>query len=73
MPDEHIAAALYGLDVDKLKAVQRAVSGKTRCPQCSSPNPADRRFCRACKAKLYPVEEEDDRMYVLEKLKGKKE
>jgi uncharacterized paraquat-inducible protein A len=73
MPEEHIAATLYRLDVDKVKAVQRAASGKTRCPECNSLNPADRRFCRACKAKLYPVEEEDERMYLLEKLRGKKE
>ena len=70
MPREHLAATLYRLDVDRVRAVQRAASGKTSCPQCHAVNPADRRFCKACNAKLYPAEEEDDRMYLLEKLKG---
>ncbi|UCE92352.1 MAG: hypothetical protein JSV90_04235 [Methanobacteriota archaeon] len=73
MPEEHMISAMYRIPVDKVKAVQRAASGKTRCPKCSSLNPANRRYCRACKAKLYPVEEENDRMYVLEKLQGKED
>jgi hypothetical protein len=72
MPDEHLAATLLRIDVDRVRAVRRATSGTTRCPQCDAPNPADRRTCRACGSRLYPVEEEDDRMYVYEKLTGKK-
>ena len=73
MPEEHMISTMYRIPVDRVKAVQRAMSGKTRCPQCDAVNPANRRFCKACNAKLYPVEEEDDRMYVLEKIKGKKD
>jgi rRNA maturation endonuclease Nob1 len=73
MPDEHVAATLLRVDVDRIRAVKRAISGLTRCPECDSMNPADRRMCKACGARLYPVEEEDDRMYVYEKLTGKRQ
>ena len=72
MPDEDLAATLFRIDVDRIRAVRRAASGMTRCPECDAANPADRRTCKACGARLYPIEEEDERMYVLEKLTGKK-
>lgn len=71
MPDEDLAATLFRIDVDRIRAVRRAASGTTRCPECDKVNPADRRFCIACGAKLYPAEEEDDKMYVYDKLTGK--
>jgi rRNA maturation endonuclease Nob1 len=71
MPDEDLAATLFRLDVDRIRAVRRAASGTTRCPECDAVNPADRRFCKACGSKLYPVEEHNERMHVYEKLTGK--
>jgi uncharacterized paraquat-inducible protein A len=71
MPDEELAATLFRLDVDRVRAVRRAASGTTRCPECDAVNPADRRTCKACGSRLYPVEEEDEKMYILDKLKGK--
>jgi uncharacterized paraquat-inducible protein A len=47
-------ATLYRLDPDKLKAVRRAISGSTRCPQCDALNQADQPRCEKCGAKLYP-------------------
>lgn len=71
MPDEHLAATLLRVDVDRIRAVRRAASGVTRCPQCDAVNPADRRICKACGSRLYPVEEEDEKTYVFDKLTGK--
>lgn len=71
MPDEDLAATLFRLNVDRVRAVRRSVSGTTRCPECGSANPADRRTCRVCGSRLYPVEEEDEKTYVLDKLLGK--
>jgi uncharacterized paraquat-inducible protein A len=71
MPDEDLVATLYRLDVDRVRAVRRAVSGTTRCPECDAVNPASQRTCKACGSRLYPVEEENERMYVYEKLTGK--
>lgn len=73
MPDADLAATLFRVDVDRIRAVRRVASGATRCPQCDSVNPADRRFCKNCGARLYPVEEENEKMYLLEKLKGNDE
>lgn len=47
-------ATLYRLDPDRLKAIRRAISGSTRCPQCDALNRADERRCEKCGAKLYP-------------------
>jgi len=47
-------ATLYRLDPDRLKAVRRAVTGATRCPQCDALNRADQPRCDKCGAKLYP-------------------
>ena len=71
MPDEDLAATLLRVNVDRIRAVRRAASGVTRCPECDAVNPADRRTCKACAARLYPVEEEDEKMYVYDKLTGK--
>ena len=73
MPREDLYAQMYRVDVDKVRAVKRALTGKTACPNCGKINPADKRTCKACGVRLYPVEEENDRMYLLEKLKGKDE
>ena len=71
MPTEDLFATRYRVNVDKVRAVTRSATGKTRCPNCSEVNPANRRMCSACGAKLYHVEEENERMYLLEKLQGK--
>ncbi len=71
MPDEDMAATLFRLDVDRVRAVRRAASGVTRCPECDAVNQADRRTCKACGSRLYPVEEENEKMHILDKLRGK--
>jgi ribosomal protein L40E len=71
MPDEDLVATLFRLDVDRVRAVRRSVSGTTRCPECDAANPADRRTCRSCGSRLYPAEEEDEKMRVLDKLLGR--
>lgn len=47
-------ATLYRLDPEKLKAVRRAMTGATRCPECDALNRADQPRCERCGAKLYP-------------------
>ncbi len=63
MPDEdpdrpayHDAAlaTMYRLDVDRLAAIRRAVTGMTRCPECDALNLASQPRCDKCGAKLYP-------------------
>lgn len=71
MPREDLYAQMYRVDVDRVRAVKRALTGKATCPNCGEVNPADRRMCKACGEKLYPVEEANERMYLLEKLQGK--
>jgi uncharacterized paraquat-inducible protein A len=51
--EDRVIATLYRLDVDKLAAVRRAASGRTRCPECDSLNPASERKCLKCGARLY--------------------
>jgi len=41
-------------DPERLAAVKRIISGKTRCPECDEPNAADQEFCNHCSARLYP-------------------
>ena len=54
-------ATLYRMDPEKLKAIRRAMTGMTRCPECDALNRADQKYCDRCGAKLYPdlVYEED--------------
>jgi uncharacterized paraquat-inducible protein A len=53
-------ATLYRLDPEKLKAVRRAMTGSTRCPQCDALNRADQPRCDKCGAKLYPEVPDND-------------
>ena len=41
-------------DPERLAAVKRVISGKTRCPECDEPNSADQEHCTHCGARLYP-------------------
>jgi len=41
-------------DPERLAAVKRAISGKTRCPECDELNRADQETCDRCGARLYP-------------------
>lgn len=41
-------------DPQRLAAVKRAMTGKTRCPECDEINPADQERCEHCGARLYP-------------------
>ena len=45
---------MYRLDPERLAAVRRSISGKTRCPECDALNSADQPRCDKCGAKLYP-------------------
>lgn len=49
---ELVARTRY--DPERLAAVKRAMSGKTRCPECDETNPADQERCERCGARLYP-------------------
>jgi len=41
-------------DPERLAAVKRSISGKTRCPECDELNRADQETCDRCGARLYP-------------------
>ncbi len=41
-------------DPERLAAFKRAVSGKTRCPECDEVNPAGQETCDSCGAELFP-------------------
>lgn len=68
---DYAIATMYRLDPEKIAAVRRAVSGKTRCPECDEVNPADQPRCFKCGAKLYPdvPDNEEERLM---KLRAKK-
>ncbi len=55
-PDErdYRLASMLRMDPERLSALRRATSHKTRCPKCDEQNDADRRFCSKCGAALYP-------------------
>ena len=59
--DDYRLAMLMRLDPEKLAAVRRAISKKTKCPQCDELNSADQRSCQKCGAALYPDLEEKRR------------
>jgi len=46
-------------DPERLAAVKRIISGKTRCPECDEPNSADQEYCNRCGARLYPKHAEE--------------
>lgn len=62
-------AAMYRLDPDRLRQLRRAMSGVTRCPECDSVNPASEKRCVKCGARLYPVEEAEERTFFGRKTK----
>jgi len=41
-------------DPERLAAIKRSISGKTRCPECDKLNRADQETCDSCGAHLYP-------------------
>lgn len=47
-------ATMLRLDPERLAALRRARTGKTKCPNCDETNDADKRFCAKCGAALYP-------------------
>lgn len=56
-----LIATMYRMDPDKLRQLRRIVSGVTRCPECDAANPAGEKRCVKCGAKLYVVEEADEK------------
>jgi len=58
---DYMLATMFRIDPQRLAALRRVTSGVTRCPECNQRNDASRRFCSKCGAKLYPVEEYDDK------------
>lgn len=54
-------ATMFRLDPDRLRQLRRIASGVARCPECGASNQADRSTCAKCGARLYPVEEADER------------
>jgi uncharacterized paraquat-inducible protein A len=50
-------------DPERLAAVKRSISGKTRCPECGELNRADQETCDRCQSHLYPGDhKEKDRL-----------
>jgi rRNA maturation endonuclease Nob1 len=47
-------------DPERLAAVKRIMSGKTRCPECDEPNRADQTICNSCGARLYPGDRKEE-------------
>lgn len=70
---DYAIATMYRLDPERIAAVRRAVSGKTRCPECDAVNPANQPRCYKCNAKLYPEvpDNEEERLLKLQTRKRK--
>lgn len=51
---DYYLAAMFRVDPEKVAALRRIMSGKTRCPMCDASNPADQKYCDKCGAPLYP-------------------
>jgi len=47
-------------DPERLAAVKRSISGKTRCPECDELNRADQETCNRCGARLYPGDRKEE-------------
>ena len=60
--NDYRLATMLRLDPERLAALRRSMSGKTKCPNCDETNDADRKYCVKCGAALYPdlVAEERD-------------
>lgn len=55
-------ATMFRTDIERVAALRRAVSGKTRCPECDAVNPANQRRCDKCGSLLYPeLRDEEER------------
>jgi rRNA maturation endonuclease Nob1 len=48
-------------DPERLAALKRVISGKTRCPECDEPNRADQETCDRCGARLYPGNRKEEK------------
>jgi len=57
-----LLATMYRIDVDRLRQLRRVMSGVTRCPECDALNDARVQRCEKCGARLYPVDEANDRL-----------
>ncbi|OGS41484.1 MAG: hypothetical protein A3K67_04120 [Euryarchaeota archaeon RBG_16_62_10] len=58
---DHLIATMFRMDVDRLAALRRVMSGKTRCPNCDAVNPAGQKTCGKCGAYLYPELRENEK------------
>ncbi len=47
-------ATMLRIDPERLAALRRARTGKTKCPHCDETNDAGLRNCAKCGAALYP-------------------
>lgn len=56
---DYMLAMMMRVDPERLAAVRRAISKRTRCPICDEVNRADQRYCDRCGAPLYPDLEEE--------------
>jgi len=71
---DYAIATMYRLDPERIAAVRRAISGKTRCPECDAVNPAEQQRCYKCNAKLYRevADNEEERLLKLQARKRKR-
>ena|GEM_PF-2426208 len=55
--DDFVLATMMRIDPERLAALKRSMTGKTRCPHCDELNPAENRYCLKCGRALYPDQE----------------